>query len=229
MPGQVPRAFFLTEEQAVADILDRMIDCGVVAVLRADSPSELLDVSRALREGGVVAIEVTMTVPGALRVIEEAAAKMEDTIVGVGSVLDAETARAAILAGAEYVVSPVLNLDVIAMAKRYGKVVMPAGFTPTEILAGWQAGGDVVKVFPATVGGPEFFKDIRGPLPQLKLMPTGGVNARTTPEFIKAGAVAVGAGSAMVDKQAVAEKNWAALTETARSFVEAVRKARTEM
>ena len=170
-----------------------------------------------------------MTVPGALKVIEEASAKMEDTIVGVGSVLDAETARAAILAGAEYVVGPVLNLGVIEMAKRYGKVVMPAGFTPTEILTAWQAGADVVKVFPAGVGGPSYFKDILGPLPQVRLMPTGGVNAKTTPEFIKNGAVAVGAGSAMVDKKAVAEKDWATLTATARSFVDAVARARAEM
>ena len=210
----------------MAGIVDQIIDCGVVAVLRADSPSQLMDVSKALREGGVVAIEVTMTVPGALKVIEEVSAKMEDTIVGVGTVLDPETARAAILSGAEYVVSPVLNLDVVAMAKRYGKAVMPAGFTPTEILTAWQAGADVVKVFPASIAGPAFFKDILGPLPSLKLMPTGGVDATTTPAFIKAGAVAVGAGSAMVDKQAVADKNWAKLTETARSFVDAVKQAR---
>ncbi|MDA0747671.1 MAG: bifunctional 4-hydroxy-2-oxoglutarate aldolase/2-dehydro-3-deoxy-phosphogluconate aldolase [bacterium] len=210
----------------MAGVLERIIDCGVVAVLRTDSPSQLMDVSKALREGGVVAIEVTMTVPGALKVIEEASAKMEDTIVGVGSVLDSETARAAILSGAEYVVSPVLNLGVIEMAKRYGKVVMPAGFTPTEIITAWQAGADVVKVFPAGVGGPSYFKDVLGPLPQVKLMPTGGVDAKTTPEFIKAGAVAVGAGSAMVDKKAVAEKDWKKLTETARSFVDAVKQAR---
>jgi 2-dehydro-3-deoxyphosphogluconate aldolase/(4S)-4-hydroxy-2-oxoglutarate aldolase len=208
-------------------ILDQIIDCGVVAVLRADSPSQLMDVSKALREGGVVAIEVTMTVPGALKVIEEASAKMTDTIVGVGTVLDPETARAAILAGAEYVVSPTLNLDVIAMAKRYGKLVMPAGFSPTEILTAWQAGADVVKVFPAGVGGPSFFKDVLGPLPQVRLMPTGGVDAKTTPEFIKAGAVAVGAGSAMVDKKAVANKDWATLTKTAKSFVDAVKQARS--
>jgi 2-dehydro-3-deoxyphosphogluconate aldolase/(4S)-4-hydroxy-2-oxoglutarate aldolase len=187
-----------------------------------------MDVSKALREGGVVAIEVTMTVPGALKVIEEVADKMTDIIVGVGTVLDPETARAAILAGAEYVVSPTLNLGVIEMAKRYGKVVMPAGLTPTEILAAWQAGADIVKVFPAGVGGPSYFKDLLGPLPQVKLMPTGGVDAKTTPEFIKNGAVAVGAGSAMVDKKAVAEKDWKSLAASAKSFVDAVAQARTE-
>lgn len=213
----------------MAGIIDQIIDCGVVAVLRADNPSQLLDVSKALREGGVVAIEVTMTVPGALKVIEEASAKMDDTIVGVGTVLDPETARAAILSGAEYVVSPVLNMGVIEMAKRYGKAVMPAGFTPTEILTAWQAGADVVKVFPAGVGGPSYFKDVLGPLPQVKLMPTGGVDAKTTPEFIKNGAVAVGAGSAMVDKTAVANQDWASLTATAKAFVDAVAQARAEM
>jgi 2-dehydro-3-deoxyphosphogluconate aldolase/(4S)-4-hydroxy-2-oxoglutarate aldolase len=210
----------------MASVVEQIKECGVVAVLRADSPNELMDVSKALRDGGVVAIEVTMTVPGALKVIEEASAKMTDTIVGVGSVLDTETARAAILSGAEYVVCPILNVDVIEMVKRYGKAVMPAGFTPTEILTAWQAGADVVKVFPASVGGPSYFKDIKGPLPQVELMPTGGVDIHTTPEFIKNGACAVGAGSAMVDKQAVADKNWKKLTETARAFVDAVASAR---
>lgn len=210
----------------MASTVDRITDCGVVAVLRADNPAVLMDVSKALREGGVVAIEVTMTVPGALKVIEEASAKMTDTIVGVGSVLDPETARAAILSGAEYVVSPILNVSVIEMTKRYGKAIMPAGFTPTEILTAWQAGADVVKVFPAGVGGPSYFKDVLGPLPQVKMMPTGGVDAKTTPEFIKNGAVAVGAGSAMVDKQAVADKDWKKLTAIAKSFVDAVAEAR---
>ena len=211
----------------MASVVDRIKACGVVAVIRSDSPNELLDVSKALREGGVVAIEITTTVPGALKVIEEASAKMTDTIIGVGSVLDPETARAAILSGAEYIVCPVLNTAVIEMAKRYGKAVMPAGLTPTEILTAWQAGADVVKVFPASIGGPSYFKDIKGPLPQVELMPTGGVDINTTPEFIKAGACAVGAGSAMVDKQAVKDRNWAKLTETARKFVEAVASARS--
>ncbi|MBT4140453.1 MAG: bifunctional 4-hydroxy-2-oxoglutarate aldolase/2-dehydro-3-deoxy-phosphogluconate aldolase [Candidatus Latescibacteria bacterium] len=210
----------------MASTVDRIIECGVVAVLRADNPAVLMDVSKALRDGGVVAIEVTMTVPGALKVIEEASAKMTDTIIGVGSVLDPETARAAILSGAEYVVSPILNVSVIEMTKRYGKAIMPAGFTPTEILTAWQAGADVVKVFPAGVGGPSYFKDVLGPLPQVKMMPTGGVDATTTPQFIKNGAVAVGAGSAMIDKQAVADKDWAKLTATAKSFVDAVSEAR---
>ena len=210
----------------MSGVLDRIIDCGVVAVLRADSSAELLNVAGALREGGVVAIEVTMTTPGALKVIEEAAAKMKDSIIGVGTVLDPETARAAILAGAEYIVSPTLHLGVIEIAKRYGKVVMPGAFTPTEILTAWQAGADVVKVFPASVGGPAYFKDVKGPLPQVRLMPTGGVDLTTTGAFIKAGACAVGAGSAMVDKKAVSAGKFDAITETARKFVDEVRKAR---
>jgi len=210
----------------MSGVLDRIIDCGVVAVLRADSSAELLNVAGALREGGVVAIEVTMTTPGALKVIEEAAAKMKDSVIGVGTVLDPETARAAILAGAEYIVSPTLHLGVIEMAKRYGKVVMPGAFTPTEILTAWQAGADVVKVFPASVGGPAYFKDVKGPLPQVRLMPTGGVDLTTTGAFIKAGACAVGAGGAMVDKKAVSAGKFDAVTDTARKFVEEVRKAR---
>ena len=210
----------------MSGVLDRIIDCGVVAVLRADSSAELLDVAGALREGGVVAIEVTMTTPGALKVIEEAAARMKDSIIGVGTVLDPETARAAILAGAEYIVSPTLHLGVIELAKRYGKIVMPGAFTPTEILTAWQAGADVVKVFPASVGGPAYFKDVKGPLPQVRLMPTGGVDLTTTGAFIKAGACAVGAGSAMVDKKAVSAGKFDTITETARKFVEEVRKAR---
>ncbi len=211
----------------MSGVLDRIIDCGVVAVLRADSSAELLNVASALREGGVVAIEVTMTTPGALKVIEEAAARMKDSIIGVGTVLDPETARAAILAGAEYIVSPTLHPGVIEMARRYSKIVMPGAFTPTEILTAWQAGADVVKVFPASVGGPAYFKDVKGPLPQVRLMPTGGVDLTTTGAFIKAGACAVGAGSAMVDKKAVSAGKFDLITETARKFVEEVRKART--
>jgi 2-dehydro-3-deoxyphosphogluconate aldolase/(4S)-4-hydroxy-2-oxoglutarate aldolase len=207
--------------------LKNMIDCGVVAVLRAKSSAELLDVSKALYDGGVTSIEVTMTTPGALKVIEEVAAKMAgQVIVGVGSVLDVETARAAILAGAEFVVGPVLKETVIEMAKRYSKVVIPGAFTPTEILRAWEAGADVVKVFPATAVGPKYFRDILGPLPHVRLSPTGGVTVENTGEFIKAGAVFVGAGTSLVDKKAVAEKRFSAITETAKKMIAEVRKAR---
>jgi 2-dehydro-3-deoxyphosphogluconate aldolase/(4S)-4-hydroxy-2-oxoglutarate aldolase len=207
--------------------LRNMIDCGVVAVLRAKSSAELLDVSKALYDGGVASIEVTMTTPGALKVIEEVAAKMAgQVIVGVGSVLDAETARAAILAGAEFVVGPVLKEPVIEMAKRYSKVVVPGAFTPTEILRAWEAGADVVKVFPATAVGPKYFRDILGPLPQVRLSPTGGVTVENSGEFIKEGAVFVGAGTSLVDKKAVAEKRFSVITETAKKMIAEVRKAR---
>jgi 2-dehydro-3-deoxyphosphogluconate aldolase/(4S)-4-hydroxy-2-oxoglutarate aldolase len=208
-------------------VLKNMIDCGVVAVLRAKSSVELLDVSKALLEGGVTSIEVTMTTPGALKVIEEVASKMSgQVIVGVGSVLDPETARAAILAGAEFVVGPVLKEAVIEMAKRYSKVVIPGAFTPTEILCAWEAGADVVKVFPATAVGPKYFRDILGPLPQVRLSPTGGVTVENTGEFIKAGAVFVGAGTSLVDSKAVAEKRLGVITDTAKRMVAEVRKAR---
>lgn len=209
------------------EVLKNMIDCGVVAVLRAKSSAELLDVSHALYEGGVTSIEVTMTTPGALKVIEEVAARMAgQVIVGVGSVLDSETARAAILAGAEYVVGPVINEEVIRMAKRYSKVVIPGAFTPTEILRAWEAGADVVKIFPATAVGPKYFRDILGPLPQVRLTPTGGVTVENTGEFIKAGASFVGAGTSLVDSKAVAEKRFDIVTETAKKMVAEVRKAR---
>jgi 2-dehydro-3-deoxyphosphogluconate aldolase/(4S)-4-hydroxy-2-oxoglutarate aldolase len=141
-------------------------------------------------------------------------------------VLDPETARACILAGAEFIVSPTLNLEVIKVCRRYSKIIIPGTFTPTEILTAWEAGADIVKVFPASVGGPGYLKDVMGPLPQVKLVPTGGVNLETTPEFIKAGAVAVAAGTSLVNRKAVSEQNWDFITETARKFVAAVKQAR---
>lgn len=208
--------------------LQVMVDTGIVAVIRASSSAELMDVIAALREGGVRAIEVTMTTPNALDVIKETTERFgSDVLVGVGSVLDAETARMAILAGAQFVVGPVLNLDMVRLCNRYDKVVVPGAFTPTEILAAWEAGADVVKVFPATKLGPSFFKDVLGPLPQVRLTPTGGVTIETAPEFIKAGAVFVGAGTALVDKKAVAERRFEVITETAERFVSAIKSARS--
>ena len=208
-------------------VLQKMIDCGVVAVLRAKSSAELLDVSKALYEGGVTSIEVTMTTPGALKVIEEVARKMSgQVIVGVGSVLDGETARAAILAGAEFVVGPVFKESAMEVAKSHGKVIIPGAFSPTEILRAWEAGADVVKVFPATAVGPKYFRDLLGPFPQLRLTPTGGVMVENIGEFIKAGAVFVGAGTSLVDIKAVSEKRFDVITETARRMVGEVRKAR---
>ncbi len=168
-----------------------------------------------------------MTVPGAIDAIREFKSTVkEEVLIGAGTVLDPETARACILAGADFIVSPTLNLEVIKVCRRYSKIIIPGTFTPTEILTAWEAGADIVKVFPASVGGPGYLKDIMGPLPQVKLVPTGGVNLETTPEFIKAGAVAVAAGTSLVNKRAVSEQNWDAITETARKFVAAVKQAR---
>lgn len=211
----------------MSSLFERVTDCGVIAVLRAKSSAELIDVSNALYAGGVTAIEVTMTTPGALDVIKGVSAELGDkVVVGVGSVLDPETARAAILAGANYVVAPTLNEEVVRLTKRYGKVCIPGAFTPTEVLRAWDSGADAVKVFPTSSVGPQYIKDLKGPLPQIPLVPTGGVSVETCGDFIRAGAIAVGAGSALVNPKAVAAKDWATLTDTARRMVEEVRKAR---
>ena len=207
--------------------LQDIIDCGVVAIVRVASAREAVEVCGAIAKGGVKPIEVTMTVPGAIDVIKEFKSAVKDEVlVGAGTVLDPETARAVILAGAEFVVSPTLNLEVIEICRRYSKIVIPGTFTPTEILTAWEAGADIVKVFPATVGGPQYLRDIRGPLPQIRLCPTGGVNLENTPDFIKAGAVAVAAATSLVDRKAVSEKNYDLITENARKFVAAVKLAR---
>jgi 2-dehydro-3-deoxyphosphogluconate aldolase/(4S)-4-hydroxy-2-oxoglutarate aldolase len=200
---------------------------GVVAVIRLEDPAALREVCEALAAGGVRALEVTMTVPGAVSLIEQLSSSLPaDFAVGAGTVLDAETARQVILAGARFVVGPVFRLEVIEMAHRYDVPVMPGCFTPTEILSAWDAGADIVKVFPATALGPGFFKDIRGPLPQLRLMPTGGVTRENAGEWIKAGAVAIGVGTALVDKAAVKAGRFDVIAANARHFVTSVQHAR---
>jgi len=208
-------------------IVQRIEDCGVVAVIRLQDSEKLKALVDALGAGGVKALEVTMTVPRAISLIEAIAPTLPaDFVIGAGTILDPETARAAILAGARYIVSPVFKPSVIELCHRYDTAVMPGCFTPTEILSAWEAGADVVKVFPATALGPSFFKDVRGPLPQVRMMPTGGVTLENAGEWIKAGAVAIGAGTAMVDAKAVAAGDWAAVTSRAAAFVDAVRRAR---
>ena len=210
-----------------ADVVRAIEATGVVAVIRLEDGALLRDVAHALAEGGVTALEVTMTVPRAVPLIAElAASPPAGSIVGAGTILDAETARQVILAGARFVVGPVFRRDVIEVGHRYDVPVMPGCFTPTEILDAWEAGADVVKVFPATALGPGFFKDVRGPMPQLRLMPTGGVTRDNAGEWIKAGAVAIGVGTALVDRAAVKARDFAALAASARHFVEAVRAAR---
>jgi 2-dehydro-3-deoxyphosphogluconate aldolase/(4S)-4-hydroxy-2-oxoglutarate aldolase len=207
--------------------LRRIEETGIVAVIRTQDGDELVSICEALVEGGVVAVEITMTSPGATEAIYKASKILKGrAIIGAGSVLDPETARIAMLAGADFIVSPIFNKDVIALCKRYGKIVIPGAFSPTEILTAWEAGADVVKVFPATKLGPAFFKDVRGPLPQVKLTPTGGVNIDNLGEFLKAGAVFVGVGSALVSKSIVAAKDWAALTRLAADYIAAAKAAR---
>jgi len=207
---------------------DRMVDCGVIAVLRTDSPGQLVSTASALAEGGIVSVEVTMTTPGALDVVREAVRELKGgAIIGVGSVLDAQTARAAILAGAEFVVSPILDPDMILLVNRYGKVSIPGAFTPTEILEAWEAGADAVKIFPASVGGPDYLKAIKGPLPQVKLVPTGGVTLENAGEFIKAGAEMIAAGGNLAPPKEINAGQFTAITDRARKFVEAVAAARS--
>jgi 2-dehydro-3-deoxyphosphogluconate aldolase/(4S)-4-hydroxy-2-oxoglutarate aldolase len=202
------------------DQLRHVLTCGIVAVVRSPESQQLVEVARALAEGGVTVVEITMSVPGALEVLRQVRQALGDRILlGAGTVLDAETARAVLLAGAEYVVSPTLNLDVIRLCRRYDKLVMPGAFTPTEILRAWEAGADIVKVFPAEAVGPAYFKALRGPLPQIRLMPTGGVDLNTAAAFLKAGACCLGIGSQLVEPKAVVERNFDRIRELARQYV----------
>lgn len=204
--------------------LQRVLDAGIVAVVRAPEPAGLVDVIQALAAGGITVAEVTLTVPNALDVIREARLALGDSVLlGAGTVLDAESCRKALMAGAEFVVSPTLNHDVIRVCQRYDKIVMPGAFTPTEILAAWNGGADIVKVFPAEVVGPAFFKAMRGPLPQIRLMPTGGVDLNTAADFLKAGACCLGIGSQLVDPKLVAAGAFDQLRDLAAKYVEIVR------
>jgi 2-dehydro-3-deoxyphosphogluconate aldolase/(4S)-4-hydroxy-2-oxoglutarate aldolase len=210
-------------------VFSRLLEEKVLGIVRVKTAKDFPRLVQSLRLGGVHCIEITMTTPGALRAIEEAAGELDGVLMGAGTVLDAATARQAILAGAEFLVTPTVELDVIEMAHRYGKVVIPGAMTPTEILTAWEAGADMVKVFPASILGPAYLKAVHGPLPQIPLVPTGGLTADNAGEFIKAGAAMVCAGSWLVDKKAVAEGHYEVLTERARELMDAVQKARTEM
>ena len=201
-------------------ILDRMLRFKAIAVIRMADATQLARVVEAVRAGGVACIEITMTVPDALRVIEAVSRDMGDqALIGAGTILNGDQARQAIEAGAEFIVGPVLSLDAIEAGHKHGKPVMPGAFSPTEIVAGWNAGADVVKVFPATVLGPGYLKDIRAPLPEVRLCPTGGVTVDNAGEWIRAGAACVGIGSDLLDKAAIAEGRFDVLTEKARRMV----------
>ncbi len=210
------------------EVFNRMISEGLVPVIRVTSAAEAIDVSDAIKEGGVSFIEITMSVPGAIDVIKELTKKYKDEIImGAGTVLDTETGRAALLAGAQFIVSPILNIDLIHLAHRYSALVIPGTMTPTEILTAWNAGADMVKVFPAAqLGGPDYIKAIRGPLPQILLVPTGGVNLQNAGAFIKAGAAALGVGGELVDKKAIQDKKFNIITENTKAFLKTIREAR---
>jgi 2-dehydro-3-deoxyphosphogluconate aldolase / (4S)-4-hydroxy-2-oxoglutarate aldolase len=204
------------------DVIKQIRDIGVIPVVRATTADEAMRAIDAIREGGISVLEITMTVPGAIKVIEEVANRFgNDVVVGAGTVLDPEIAEACISSGAQFVVSPALNLETIACCRRHEITVMPGALTPTEVVQAWNVGADFVKVFPAgAVGGPSYLKSLKAPLPQIELVPTGGVSLKTAADFIKAGAAALGVGADLVAGES------AAITERARQFVEIVRQAR---
>jgi 2-dehydro-3-deoxyphosphogluconate aldolase/(4S)-4-hydroxy-2-oxoglutarate aldolase len=213
--------------QTRSEITATVEELGVVAIIRMQDPAAVRSVVDALAEGGVRAVEVTMTVPRPIELIGEIAPTLpKGFLFGAGTVLDGDTVKRAVAAGARFIVSPVFRRDVIEAAHQEGVPVMPGCFTATEILNAWDAGADIVKVFPATSVGPSYVKDIRGPLPQVKLMPTGGVSIDNVGEWLKAGAVAVGVGSALLDNKAIAAKQFGPITENARRIVANVRAAR---
>ena len=207
--------------------LDLMRSTGVIAIMRANSSEQLIRAADAIREGGVRVIEVTMTTPGALSVIEQAVSRYgEDVLFGAGTILDAESARAAILAGAQFIVSPSFKASLVEICRRYSVPVIPGAYTPTEVLTAWECGADMVKVFPASFGGPALIKAIKAPLPQVELVPVGGVNLDTTADFIRAGAAAVGVGSALINQRLLDSGDFGALTDRARRFIEEVARGR---
>ncbi len=209
------------------DIIQRLLDPGVIAIMRARDSAQLLDAARAMADGGITAMEVTMTTPGALDVVRDIVAALGSRVaMGTGSVLDDVTARLAILAGAEFIVTPVLRPDVIATCRRYGKPVIAGAYTPTEALAAQEAGADFVKLFPAETLGLKYIKALLAPLPQLRLIPTGGIDPDNCGDFLRAGCAAVAVGTGLTGKDALQTATWTALTNTSKRFVEAVRAAR---
>jgi 2-dehydro-3-deoxyphosphogluconate aldolase / (4S)-4-hydroxy-2-oxoglutarate aldolase len=215
-----------TKEKALGLIRE----IGLVPIVRAASAEDAFKAAEAIVEGGIGIAEITMTVPNAIRVMERVVERYGDRVLlGAGTILDPETCRAALLAGAEFIVTPAIDVRVIEVAKRYSKPCIPGALTPTEVVTAWQAGADLVKIFPCgPVGGPKYIKALKGPFPQIDFVPTGGVNLETTPEFIKAGAAAVAVGGELVDAKALKEGRLDVITANARQYVEAVRAARAE-
>jgi len=209
------------------EIVRRIEEGGIAAVMRLQNTEKLEQVIGALARGGVKTLEITMTMPNAISVIERLAHSLsDDFLIGAGTVLNASTAEAVITAGAQFVVSPIFDPAIVAAAHRHDKAVIAGAFTATEIFMAWQAGADIVKVFPATAVGPQYFVDIHGPLPEIKLTPTGGVSVDNAEEFIRCGAVCLGVGTALLDKQMIRNEDWAGLENRARAFMEAVARGR---
>jgi 2-dehydro-3-deoxyphosphogluconate aldolase / (4S)-4-hydroxy-2-oxoglutarate aldolase len=212
-------------------ILSFIRDIGIVPVVRTNSADSAVKAIEAIYRGGIRAAEITMTVPGAIKALEKVADLFGDKIVlGAGTVLDPETARACILAGAEFFVTPSLKISTIEMARRYSKVVCPGALTPTEVLTAWEAGADIVKVFPCgNVGGAKYIKALKGPFPQIEMIPTGGVNLDTAADFLKAGACAIAVGGELVDAKTIAEGRYEVIEARAKQYLDVVAKARAEM
>ena len=213
------------------EILSSITEIGIVPVVRTSSAESAVQAVEAIYKGGIRAAEITMTVPGAVRALEKVADRFGGKIMlGAGTVLDPETARICMLAGAEFFVTPSLRVSVIEMAKRYSKVVCPGALTPTEVLTAWEAGADVVKVFPCgNVGGAKYIKALKGPFPQIEMVPTGGVNLETAGDFLKAGACALGVGGELVDGKTIQQGRYDVIEERARQFLAAIAKARAEI
>jgi 2-dehydro-3-deoxyphosphogluconate aldolase / (4S)-4-hydroxy-2-oxoglutarate aldolase len=210
-----------------AQNLDRLLSDGLVAILRTNTAAPLDELVSVLVEAGVETIEITLTIPGALAALERLSAQWGGRVLlGAGTVLDAPTARLAILAGARFLVSPCVDLPTIEMCHRYDVLAIPGALTPTEVLAAWNAGADIVKIFPSDVMGPDYFAAIRRPLPQIRMMPTGGITLDSIPQFIAAGACAIGAGGTLTPATAVQTRDWAHVTELARQFRAAISRAR---
>jgi len=209
------------------EVLKSLREIGLVPVLRAESEEQAQALASAIAAGGVTVLEVTMTVPGAIRVMGRLAKERPDILIGAGTVLDAETARMCILEGAQFVVSPALKVQTIEMCHRYGVAVLPGALTPTEIVTAWEAGADVVKIFPASaLGGAKYLKSVKAPLPQVEMIPTGGVSLATAAEFLEAGAFALGVGADLVNPKAIADGHPETITENARQYLAIVRKFR---
>lgn len=211
-------------------VLAALRETGLIAVIRTDNPGDLVGAARALREGGIKLIEITMTIPGALKIIEAAAAELkhDDVYIGAGTVLDAETARAVILAGAKFAVAPIFNPPMVTLCNRYSVAVMPGACTPQEIFNAWQGGSDVVKVFPANMGGPAYIKSIKEPLPQIELLPTKGVSFQNIPDFIRAGVIGVGVGRELISNDQILGKAYPEITANAVKFIQVIQAAKVE-